>query len=159
MKGLFRGSAAVVPRAFIASTSQLTSFNYTKEWLNELATFKSHPFLVSFLGSMIGGIVISVMVTPFDLVLMRLYNQGNNSISLSKHIFKCILCSGIDVNGKGVLYKSYFDCVGKIYKTEGIYAFYKGLGPMYFRLGPHTVLCLTFWDKFKEIYSQYENLI
>lgn len=37
----------------------------------------------------------------------------------------------------------------KIYKSEGFMAFYKGLGPMYLRLGPHSVLCLVFFDQLR----------
>lgn len=36
---------------------------------------------------------------------------------------------------------------------EGLSAFYKGLVPNYIRLGPHTVLCLMFWDLFKDLHQ------
>jgi solute carrier family 25 protein 34/35 len=86
---------------------------------------------------MVGGIAISVMMTPFDLIMTRLYNQP------------------VDANGKGLLYSNYVDCVIKIFKTEGFSAFYKGVGPMYLRLGPHTVLCLVFWDELKMLYDKF----
>lgn len=60
-----------------------------------------------------------------------------------------------DAKGKGVLYENYMDCVIKIYKSEGVLAFYKGIGPMYLRLGPHTVLCLVFWDHLRSLYNRY----
>lgn len=47
------------------------------------------------------------------------------------------------------------DCVTKIYKSEGATAFYKGIGPMYVRLAPHTVLCLVFWDHLSATYTKY----
>ncbi|XP_022918440.2 solute carrier family 25 member 35-like isoform X2 [Onthophagus taurus] len=137
LNGLFRGGVAVVPRAFVASSSQLVSFLYVKDWLNKTKYFSKKPVLTVFLGSMIGGISISVMTAPFDLILIRLYNQG------------------VDKSGKGTLYSGYFDCIKKIYTTEGFSAFYKGVGPMYFRLGPHTVLCLMFWEVYKKIYHKY----
>ncbi|XP_045473109.1 solute carrier family 25 member 35-like [Harmonia axyridis] len=132
LKGFFRGGVAVFPRAFIASVSQLTSFTYTKRYLNKNEYFHDKKILSTFIASMIGGIAISVLVTPFDLILTRLYNQP------------------VDRLGSGQLYSNYVDCVHKIYKTEGLSAFYKGVGPMYLRLGPHSVLCLMFWDEFKE---------
>lgn len=61
----------------------------------------------------------------------------------------------VDTHGRGILYKNNLDCVAKIYKTEGIAAFYKGVGAIYFRLGPHTVLCLMFWDIFRDMYDRY----
>lgn len=138
IKGLWRGGIAIFPRAFIASSSQLVSFSYTKQWLNEIEYFQKKKILTSFVASFIGGIAISVLTTPFDLVLIRLYNQG------------------LGKDGKGILYNGYFDCVIKVYKQEGALAFFKGIGPMYFRLGPHSVLTLMFWDFFK---AGYEKVI
>ncbi|KRT78878.1 mitochondrial carrier protein [Oryctes borbonicus] len=74
-RGLFRGGVAVIPRAFVASSSQLMSFVYCKEWLHQKNYFKEHPVITCFISSMIGGIAISVMTAPFDLILVRLYNQ------------------------------------------------------------------------------------
>lgn len=59
----------------MASTAQLTSFHFAKEWLKNYEQLKDRQLLTSFLASMIGGVSISVMVTPFDLILTRLYNQ------------------------------------------------------------------------------------
>ncbi|KAF2880648.1 hypothetical protein ILUMI_25542 [Ignelater luminosus] len=137
IQGLYRGIGAVIPRAFVASTSQLTTFTYAKEELTKYNILENSPYSKSFLASMISGIVFSGMVSPFDLVLIRLYNQG------------------VDAQGRGLLYKNYIDCVVKIYQTEGVLGFYKGLGTIYVRLGPHTVLCLMFWDLFKDIHQRY----
>lgn len=144
----------MVPRAFVASTAQLTSFQFAKEYLKTYEGLQDMRFTMSFLAGMIGGVSISIMVTPFDLVMTRLYNQRKYE-SLNKH--KCELrnVSAVDARGRGVHYNGYIDCISKIYRSEGIYAFYKGLGPMYFRLGPHTLLCLMFWDLFKQLYEQY----
>ncbi|XP_031352409.1 solute carrier family 25 member 35-like [Photinus pyralis] len=137
IKGLFRGAGASIPRAFVASTSQLTAFTYSKEFLTKRNVLNNHPYLKSFVSSMVGGVAISTMVTPFDLILTRLYNQG------------------VDSEGRGLLYKNYTDCVVKIYKSEGLLGFSKGLSGNYFRLGPHTVLCLMFWDYYKDLYGRF----
>ncbi|KAJ8917716.1 hypothetical protein NQ315_005165 [Exocentrus adspersus] len=137
INGLFRGAVASIPRAAFGSVSQLISFEYAKQYLNVYEYFKYRPLLTSFLASMVGGVAISVVMNPFDLILTRLYNQPT------------------DASGKGKLYSSYMDCVVKIYKSEGISAFYKGIGPMYLRLGPHTVLCLVFWDELQSLYNRY----
>lgn len=62
---------------------------------------------------------------------------------------------GVDSKGKGLLYSGIFDCVKKIWKTEGFLGFYKGLFANYIRLGPHTVLCLVFWDHLKAIHDEF----
>ncbi|VEN40126.1 unnamed protein product [Callosobruchus maculatus] len=137
VRGLFRGASASVPRAFFGSISQLVSFEYVKQYLHKYDYFKDRMLLTSFLGAMVGGVAISITMTPFDLILTRLYNQPT------------------DERGKGKLYRGYIDCVIKIYRAEGLPAFYKGVGPMYLRLGPHTLLCLIFWDQFKALENKY----
>ncbi|KAJ8985301.1 hypothetical protein NQ317_007088, partial [Molorchus minor] len=137
VRGLFRGATASIPRAFFGSIAQLCSFQYAKDYLYTYPYFQDKPLLISFSGSMVGGVAISIVMTPFDLVMTRLYNQPT------------------DTNGKGTLYFSYLDCVRKIYTTEGLSAFYKGVGPMYLRLGPHSILCLVFWDELQSIYNKY----
>ncbi|KAL3269381.1 hypothetical protein HHI36_008451 [Cryptolaemus montrouzieri] len=139
VNGLFRGSTSAIVRAFVGSTTQLTSFAYVKQYMQKHDILQNYPIWGSFAASMIAGVAISVGMTPFDLISTRLYNQG------------------VDANGKGLLYKGYLDCVVKIWKSEGFLGFYKGLGPSYFRLGPHTVLCLVFWDEFRNIYKNFKS--
>lgn len=69
--------------------------------------------------------------------------------------YEFFFITATDEKGKGKMYTGYVDCVAKIYKMEGLPAFYKGIGPMYLRLGPHSVLCLVFWDEFKKLYENY----
>lgn len=57
---------------------------------------------------------------------------------------------GLDQNGRGLLYKNAFDCFIKTFKIEGIKGLYKGFIPNYWRIAPHTILNLTFWDQFKK---------
>lgn len=59
--------------------------------------------------------------------------------------------------GRGQLYSSYMDCVKKVYQIEGPLGFYKGLGPNYIRLGPHTMLCLVFWDELNILYKKISS--
>lgn len=139
VKGLFQGMTASMPRGFVGSTSQLIAFDYSKQYLLQYNYFKDKKIWTAFLASMVGGVAISFAMTPFDLIMTRLYNQPT------------------DNQGKGVLYKNYMDCVTKIYKTEGLSAFYKGVGPMYLRLGPHTVLCLVFWDALNGLYGKFKK--
>lgn len=152
---MFRGGSSAIPRAFVGSTSQLTSFAYCKEFMRKYDVLTDSPLLMTFTASMVGGVAISLMMTPFDLVSTRLYNQGKYFQFVSNYVDQKQFL-GVDKFGKGLLYSGYIDCVFKIWKTEGFLGFYKGLGPSYFRLGPHTVLCLVFWDEFKELYSRYK---
>lgn len=57
------------------------------------------------------------------------------------------MCFYLGPASKGeLLYKGIFDCISKIYKTEGLHGLYKGIGPLYLRIAPHTTLSLVIWD-------------
>lgn len=55
------------------------------------------------------------------------------------------------VRPQGQLYGGLADCLVKIWQQEGPLALYKGLGPAYLRLGPHTVLSMLFWDELRKL--------
>lgn len=74
-----------------------------------------------------------LMMTPFDVVSTRLYNQGT------------------DKAGRGLLYRGVTDCFVRIFSTEGLLGFYKGCGASLFRLGPHTVLSLVIWNELQAV--------
>ena len=94
--------------------------------------FHEDSWLNAFFASIMGGIVVVACMTPFDVVSTRMYNQPVNSV------------------GKGVIYSNLFDCFVKIFKKEGLWGFYKGWGPQFMRLCPHTVLSLVFWDSLRK---------
>ncbi|XP_047397426.1 solute carrier family 25 member 34 isoform X2 [Sciurus carolinensis] len=52
---------------------------------------------------------------------------------------------------QGQLYEGLRDCLLKICRQEGPWALYKGLGPAYLRLGPHTILSMLFWDELRKL--------
>ncbi|XP_072231450.1 solute carrier family 25 member 35 isoform X2 [Leuresthes tenuis] len=59
----------------------------------------------------------------------------------------------IDLQGQ--LYKGFSDCFSKTLKKEGLTGLYKGLGASYFRLGPHTILSLFFWEELRKFYKTF----
>ncbi|XP_049867554.1 solute carrier family 25 member 35-like isoform X2 [Pectinophora gossypiella] len=136
--GLWRGAHGMMIRNSIGSASQIASFALCKEWMNANDMFQQSKYLSSFVASNIGALVKTVALTPMDVIMTRLYNQS------------------VDAEGRGMLYSGIADCARKITRTEGLLAFYKGMGPSYFRQAPHTVLLLVFWDMLKDIHNSYE---
>lgn len=63
---------------------------------------------------------------------------------------KSPLFTGLDKNGKGILYRNMFDCFAKTFKYEGVLGLYKGFAANYCRCAPHTVLNLTTWHMLKK---------
>jgi len=87
---------------------------------------------------MTSGVVVVMMMTPFDVVSTRLYNQG------------------VDTAGRGLLYRGVTDCFVRTFYAEGIWGFYKGCGASFFRLGPHTVLSLVIWDELQALCQRFK---
>lgn len=52
---------------------------------------------------------------------------------------------------QGKLYRGFWDCLLQISSREGLLGLYKGIGAVYLRLGPHTVLSLFFWDELRKM--------
>ncbi|XP_053086494.1 solute carrier family 25 member 35 [Pangasianodon hypophthalmus] len=132
--GLWRGSSAAVPRVSVGSASQLSTFSIAKELINDLQIFSADSWLVSLCAGMISSVVVVLFMTPFDVISTRLYNQP------------------VDHLGKGQLYRGFMDCFSKTLRKEGVFGLYKGLGASYFRLGPHTILSLLFWNQLRTLY-------
>lgn len=63
-------------RALAGSSAQLASFAKAKDYLSEYEIFRQYPILNSLFASIIGGVFQTVCMQPFDLVSVRLYNQG-----------------------------------------------------------------------------------
>ena len=133
IRGLWRGVSGALARVMMGSAVQLSTFSTAKEKVMEANFFSPGSWLVPALASMISSIAVVIAMTPFDVVSTRLYNQGTNA------------------QGKGLYYSGFVDCFVKIFKAEGVQGFYKGVGPHYFRIGPHTILSLLFWEGLKKL--------
>jgi solute carrier family 25, member 34/35 len=140
-KGLWRGWTSMVMRTAVGSSVQLTTFSKTKDFLISYEFFKDSVFLTAFASSTLSGFYTSLAMNPFDTVATRMFNQG------------------LGPNGKGLLYANIFDCFIKIVRVEGALALYKGFWSNYLRLGPHTILNLTFWDLFKNWKDLYYDSV
>lgn len=58
--------------------------------------------------------------------------------------------------GNKRLYCSVLDCFQKTYTTEGIRGLYKGAGPLYLRIAPHTTLSLVIWDMLNSVLDAHK---
>lgn len=103
-----------------------------------LQVFSPNSWMTTLTASMIGGVCVTLFMTPFDVVATRLYNQP------------------VGAGRVGLLYTGLFNCFVKIYSTEGLFGFYKGWAASYLRLGPHTTLSLMLWDQFRRMYNDWK---
>lgn len=136
LAGLWRGAGGAVPRVMVGSAAQLATFASAKAWVQEQQWLPEDSWLVALAGGMISSVAVAAVMTPFDVISTRLYNQP------------------VDGAGRGRLYQGLADCLGKTWRQEGPLALYKGLGLAYLRLGPHTVLSMLFWDELRKLVGQ-----
>lgn len=136
--GLWRGSLASLPRAAVGSGAQIATFGKTKSLLIEY-DLVTQPTYNSFCSGLIAGSLMSVAITPPDVISTRLYNQG------------------VDAQGRGLYYSGWLDCFVKIFRTEGVYGMYKGFWANYLRIAPHSTLVLLFFDELISIREKYKN--
>ncbi|XP_030633417.1 solute carrier family 25 member 34 [Chanos chanos] len=135
--GLWRGVNGAVPRVMVGSAAQLATFSSAKEWVSRYEWFSPNSWLVALTAAMISGVAVTITMTPFDVISTRLYNQP------------------VDEFRRGRLYNGFMDCLVKVCQTEGLFGLYKGIGPVFVRLAPHTVLSMLLWDLMRQKALRY----
>ncbi|XP_058486944.1 solute carrier family 25 member 34 [Solea solea] len=126
--GLWRGVNGAVPRVMVGSAAQLATFTSAKDWVSHSQWCSPNHWLTALVAAMISGVAVAFTMTPFDVISTRLYNQP------------------VDEFRRGRLYHGFSDCMLKVCQAEGLLGLYKGMGPVFLRLAPHTVLSMLFWD-------------
>ena len=122
-RGLYHGVDASMLRTAVGSAVQLSVYDTIKKYFN--TKFEKDTLKVHFSASMITGVFVCFFMNPFDVLTTRMYNQGNH------------------------IYKNLVDCALKTVQTEGFLGLYKGVLAHYLRIGPHTILTLTFLEFYK----------
>ncbi|KAL9694799.1 hypothetical protein quinque_014084 [Culex quinquefasciatus] len=89
------------------------------------------------------AILHKMKLAGFPAYILKLLNSF-----LKQRSFQ-VAVDGVDSRGRGLLYTSVWDCFSKTFRAEGLHGLYKGFVPNYWRIAPHTILNLTFWDQFK----------
>ncbi|OQR70332.1 solute carrier family 25 member 35-like [Tropilaelaps mercedesae] len=135
LKGLWRGASAATIRVSMGSSVQLGTFSKAKSVIvKHFPTMRDRTMLCTFFSSVLSGTAVCIVMTPFDVVCTRLYNQG-----LDPH------------TSKGLYYNGFLDCFSKILHSEGPLGFYKGISAAFLRCGPHTVISLTLWQILRDL--------
>lgn len=129
IRGLWKGSVPNVYRAALVNLGDLTTYDSAKRFIiYNVGIPDSH--LTHVLSSICAGLVAATMGTPADVVKTRIMNQPT------------------DEKGRGLYYKSSFDCLIKTIRSENFFALYKGFLPIWIRMAPWS---LTFWLSFEQI--------
>jgi len=128
--GFYRGVSATVVRATLLNSTKLATYDHIKHTLLNLQLLEDGMFC-HFVSSVLAGICMAVVTSPMDLIKTRIMNQKPEH----KH------------------YHGIVNCAVKIFKEEGITAFYKGFTPQWMRFGPFTVVQLVVWEWLRRLYG------
>eukprot|EP00823_Brevimastigomonas_motovehiculus_P009338 TRINITY_DN9002_c0_g1_i1.p1 TRINITY_DN9002_c0_g1~~TRINITY_DN9002_c0_g1_i1.p1 ORF type:complete len:305 (+),score=45.67 TRINITY_DN9002_c0_g1_i1:56-970(+) len=129
IKGLWKGAGPTIARAMVLAAAQLATFEKSKEICS--ASF-GHNFGSITLAAFISGFFTAGASLPFDFIKTRVQKQK------------------ADATGK-MPYTSSLDCVRKVAKSEGVFAFYKGFGAYYMRICPITLILLVSMEFYNKI--------
>ncbi|KAK9478106.1 mitochondrial carrier domain-containing protein [Lipomyces japonicus] len=132
-KGLYRGCASAIMRTGAGSSVQLPIYNYVKSIVQKYNIVPEGP-AQHLISSAASGLGVCFVMNPWDVIMTRMYNQRGN------------------------LYSGLFDCLVKTVKIEGPLALYKGFVPHLMRIGPHTILTLTFMEQTRKLMMFVEGI-
>nr|QKK35443.1 mitochondrial Oac1 [Starmerella bombicola] len=119
---VFRGIGAAALRTSIGSSVQLPIYHASGKIIDDLNLVDPKSPQRFLLSGLCAGTGVAVVMSPPDVIMTRMYNQ------------------------KGDLYRGVLDCVVKTVRSEGFLALYKGFVANATRIGPHTILTLTFME-------------
>lgn len=101
-------------RAAILTSAQLGSYDTIKNNILKNYFGMEDGLQLHLIASMSAGLITTTATNPVDVVKTRYMadKEGN--------------------------YASPVDCIIKTFRRDGVFGFFKGWGPAYWRLGPHT---------------------
>eukprot|EP01133_Synstelium_polycarpum_P002443 gene2443-2778_t len=132
LAGLYKGVGPTTQRAALLTASQLSSYDAFKHRLLD-SKLVNEGLAAHTLASVAAGLVAAIVTSPVDTVKTRIMSQP------------------IDAQGKGLLYKSTIDCIGKTIKSEGMAGLYKGFIPNWVRIGPHTIVTFIVYENLRKL--------
>ncbi|ORY00067.1 mitochondrial carrier [Basidiobolus meristosporus CBS 931.73] len=127
IRGLYRGVGPTTQRAILLTSSQLPSYDQSKQMLVGLG-YRADSINTHFVASFMAGFVCSLVTSPMDLVKSRLMLQRD------QHKYRGIL-----------------DCAFQTVKYEGFLGLYRGFMMNWLRLGPHTIITFLIFEKLRHL--------
>lgn len=145
VRALWQGLSGTLGRSVVASSVQLSSFDYCKNFFLRLGLCREPRGKDDRLGllwltvcaALSTGVVTTTVMEPFDVAATRLCNQA--------------AASAVEVDTCVRPYAGLLDALQKTVRAEGALALFKGWRSSYLRIGPHTVLMFVFVEQFKAL--------
>lgn len=118
--GFYRGVQANVMRACVLNASKMATYDVAKGYVSDATGWKRKDPRTIFASSVVAGFVMTIFVSPFDMVRTKLMNQPTDK----------------------KIYDGFLDCVMKTLKADGPTGFYRGFIPIWGRFAPSATIQL-----------------
>lgn len=130
--GLWRATSSNVLRISTGSALQMSTFIGMKTLLNTATEGRERYFFINtVLAAFISGLMSAPVIAAVDVLRARMYAQPSGH------------------RGEGLYYKSLWDCIRKIKRTEGLRGFSKGAGGAFLYSVVTSSITLISWDELK----------
>lgn len=139
-KQLYAGLSAALLRQVFYGSSRLGLFSVSTDYFQERNNGKSLPFYMKTGLALGSGGLAAIIGTPFDLALVRMASDGKLPAEQQKK------------------YKSAFDAVGRVARSEGIAGLWTGCSPTVIRACFFNMGQLATYAQFKEHLVQERGL-
>ncbi|KAI8078574.1 mitochondrial carrier domain-containing protein [Thamnidium elegans] len=140
--GLYKGLGAVVSGIVPKMAIRFSSFELYKEWLADPATGKVSTLSVFFAGLAAGTTEAVLVVSPMDLIKIRLQAQRHS------------MADPMDIPK----YRNAPHAAYTIVREEGVRALYKGVTLTALRQATNQAANFTAYQEFKKMAQKYQNL-
>jgi len=120
ISGFYRGVQANVMRACVLNASKMATYDEAKGHVCDATGWTRKDPKTVFVSSVIAGFVMTLCVSPFDMIRTKLMNQPTDK----------------------KIYSGFVDCVMKTIKNEGILSLYRGFIPIWGRFAPSATIQL-----------------
>jgi solute carrier family 25 protein 33/36 len=135
--GLYRGLGTHLIGAVPSRAIQFFTYGNTKTALREVFGMEPNSFWVHFTSSSVAGATVVTITQPIWLIKTRMQLQTK------KH--------------SETMYSSIWDAVRKIRQTEGVAAFYKGMGASYLGIS-ESVFQFVLYERLKVRVAEHNHL-
>lgn len=141
VSGLYAGALPSIQRAFMLSAMELSTYDRAKAWV--MRRFRLPDDVRSHVGaSLITGIAVTLFVTPIDVIKVRM------------------MAAVRDPHTNARAFTGMLDCARKLIRADGFVALYRGVVPIYARLGPGSMIMFVSLENVTPLYySLYKKWI
>ncbi len=144
-RGLYRGLVPITLGYFPSWMIYFTCYEHSKRWYGKLIDDDNLSYFMSAITS---GAASTTLTNPIWVVKTRMMLQMDNGKTIYDRLPVAVESKGLSLRTRQ-WYNGTFDAFRKMYRQEGMSAFYRGLLPSYFGLA-HVAIQFPLYENLKK---------